>query len=967
MHRYAVSSLMDTAYWFSESLIFKISSFKLQNVRLLLIFTNDPYHQIPVAKTFHEHTNEELTKKEIKQMEADDQAIQTILMGSDIGGQEKKAKLFNEWERFPSIDRESIKSYYHHFLKLMNDFKRNKHFPEKIASNLKFLNNLQPEWKHHIIIVRQIKDLHQVHYNELYDFLKMNQEEVNELKAERLAKTHDPLALMTNYQNPYNYPVFHLDHPSQITYMKHPPPKNNYVPQPLFNTNYMQQPMPNSEDISNLTIAMNMALVLMAKAFKLNYSTPTKNNQRISSNHRNRQIAQSSMNMGQDRQMQMVGGNGGNQFRQYDGQNAGNQIGYITGNHNGYNAIQNVGNQVRQNVVQNLGIHNVGNQNGLIVVPRITKGMRIRMEMELHSDTNEIEEVNANCILMANLQQASTSGTQTNKAPVYDSDGSAKEIANLNNQLSKEKSTVSYLQEERKKLKDDFKTREDEFLDKLIQAEKKIKELDNILVKTGQSIQTMHMLSPKPNSFYHTEHKMALGYQNPIYLKHAQKKKQSLYNGKVLLDKHDPPSVYDSKQTLQLAQESRLQMKQLNKEIKPENYAKINKLSEIFVSQKAKSQANGSLDKNKVLEHENERLLRAVVTQDLMSIVQNNSVVDTSNFQTEHERTKEKLEICVIKKEKEYDVLWNNCNTKNDRVPSASKSSCIKNKEVEVEEHPRNLLLSKNQTHMSSECNNIKLAIQNDKSKVICAMCKQYLITANHDVCVLNYVNDMNSRADNQNVRKFMGTVRFGNDHVYAILGYGDLQWGNILIAWVYFIEGLGHNLFSIGQFCDSDLKVSFRRNTCFVKNLEEVDLLKGNHTTNLYTINLHQMASASHICLIARAISTKSWLWHQRLSHLNFDTINELAKNDLVTGLLKFRYSKEHLFPSCEQGKSKTSPHKPKPTSNSKQGLHLLHMDFYGLMRVKSINGKRYVLVIVDDYSCYTWVYFLRSKDEAP
>ncbi|GKF61220.1 hypothetical protein Tco_0181274, partial [Tanacetum coccineum] len=83
-------------------------------------------------------------------------------------------------------------------------------------------------------------------------------------------------------------------------------------------------------------------------------------------------------------------------------------------------------------------------------------------------------------------------------------------------------------------------------------------------------------------------------------------------------------------------------------------------------------------------------------------------------------------------------------NTKNDRVTSMSKSSCIKNKEVEVEKHHRNLLLSKNQKHMSSECNNIKLAIQNDKSKVVCAMCKQCLITANHDVRVLNYVNDMN-------------------------------------------------------------------------------------------------------------------------------------------------------------------------------------------------------------------------------
>nr|GEU66120.1 retrovirus-related Pol polyprotein from transposon TNT 1-94 [Tanacetum cinerariifolium] len=113
----------------------------------------------------------------------------------------------------------------------------------------------------------------------------------------------------------------------------------------------------------------------------------------------------------------------------------------------------------------------------------------------------------------------------------------------------------------------------------------------------------------------------------------------------------------------------------------------------------------------------------------------------------------------------------------------------------------------------------------------------------------------------------------------------------------VYFVEGLRHNLFSIGQFYDSDLEVAFRRNTCFVRNLKGVDLLKGNRTTNLYTINLPEIAFASLICLMARATSTKSWLWHQRLSHLNFDTINDLARNDLVTGLPKFKYHKEHLL----------------------------------------------------------------------
>nr|GEY39383.1 hypothetical protein [Tanacetum cinerariifolium] len=126
-------------------------------------------------------------------------------------------------------------------------------------------------------------------------------------------------------------------------------------------------------------------------------------------------------------------------------------------------------------------------------------------------------------------------------------------------------------------------------------------------------------------------------------------------------------------------------------------------------------------------------------------------------------------------------------------------------------------------------------------------------------------------------------------------------------------------------------------------------------------------MASASPICLMARASSPKSWLWHQSLSHFNFDTINDLARHDLVSGLPKFKYTKEHLCPSCEQGNSKRASHPSKPVPNSRQRLQLLHMDLCGPMRIASINGKRYVLVIVDDYSRYTCVLFLKSKDEAP
>ncbi|GJU96873.1 retrovirus-related pol polyprotein from transposon TNT 1-94 [Tanacetum coccineum] len=294
-------------------------------------------------------------------MDADDQAIQTILLGlpEDVYVAEKKAKLFNEWEKFTSTDEESIESYYHRFMKLMNDLKRNKHFPENIAANLKFLNNLQPEWKRHVTIVRQTKNLHEADFTQIYDFLKMNQDE--------------------------------------------------------------------------------------------------------------------------DRQIQNIGGNGGNQFGQYAGQVAQNQ--------QGYNAWQNFGNQVAQNTVHNSGVQNGGNQNGLVVVLGISNqngtgnivdarvkgtgngnqvrcyncrglghiarnctarprrrdaaylqtqlliaqkeevGIQLQAEefdfMATAGGLDEIEEVNANCILMANLQQASTSGTQLDNAPVYNTDGSA--------------------------------------------------------------------------------------------------------------------------------------------------------------------------------------------------------------------------------------------------------------------------------------------------------------------------------------------------------------------------------------------------------------------------------------------------------------------------------------------------------------------------------------------------------------
>ncbi|GJS51730.1 retrovirus-related pol polyprotein from transposon TNT 1-94 [Tanacetum coccineum] len=215
-------------------------------------------------------------------------------------------------------------------------------------------------------------------------------------------------------------------------------------------------------------------------------------------------------------------------------------------------------------------------------------------------------------------------------------------------------------------------------------------------------------------------------------------------------------------------------------------------------------------------------------------------------------------------------------------------------------------------------------------------------------------------------VNKFLGTVKFGNDHVAKILGYGDYQIGNVTISRVYYVEGLGHNLFSVGQFCDSNLEVAFRQHTCFIRNLEGVDLLTGSRGNNLYTLSLRDMMASSPICLLSKASKTKSWLWHRRLSHLNFGAINHLARHGLVRGLPKLKFEKDHLCSACAMGKSKKKPHKPKSEDTNQEKLYLLHMDLCGPMRVASVNGKKYNLVIVDDYSRFTWVKCLKSKDEA-
>nr|GEV33830.1 integrase, catalytic region, zinc finger, CCHC-type, peptidase aspartic, catalytic [Tanacetum cinerariifolium] len=803
----------------------------IQRPRAVFRCKLEPDLPVPVPESFHEQTNEELTKNDFKWMDADDQAI---LLG----------------------------------------------LPED------FLNSLQPEWKRHVTILRQTKNLHEADFTQIYDFLKMNQDENGGIQVAQNAVQN------AGVQNGGNH--------------------NGLVVVPG---------IANQNGTGNIVTARG------------------------------------------------EGTGNRNQARCY---NCGG-LGHIA----------------RNCIARPRRRDDAYLQTQLLTAQKEEARIQLQAEefdfMAAVGDLDEIEEVNANRILMANLQHASTSG-------MVQCGGTVK-TGSAPNEETRAHPKIVY----RNLVQVAHVNMEDKYLDKEVDLKSKIKGLKNILLKKDQTVQTMHMLNPKPDSFYYLDQKMALGYPNPLYLKKAQLKQQSLYNGNLLLEEHDPPAVgfcssnnkskeelflsnvsnmvtvsktisipnedlsddttpsvaqkflnevksslvtlqrvVKQKVTLEVHNWSSFAHKEVYKIISHKIAPIINQVDarvqnfEIqFLQEAAKfvrdfkslaKKADESLDKQKSLELEIEWLLKASVSHDIMSIVQNGFVDVPSDLQT-------KLD-------------WTSVTPQVDKPKLIAVTPYSKKLHASTPSHS---------VPQPREFNAMKHSNENASSNTVNASSTGLVHTA---------------RTRRPQPK---GTVRFGNDHIAVIMGYGDLKWGNITITRVYFVEGLGHNLFLVGQFCDADLEVAFRRNTCFIRDLDGVNLLKGNRSKNLYTINLYDTALASPICLMARATLTKSWLWHQRLSQLSFDTINDLAKNDLVSGLPKFKYDKEHLCPSCEQGKGKRASHPPKPVLNSKQRLHLLHMDLCGPLRVASINGKRYVLVIVDDYSRYTWVHFLRTKDETP
>ncbi|GJQ92308.1 hypothetical protein Tco_0003447 [Tanacetum coccineum] len=830
-----------------------------------------------VAESTHEHTDDELTDQEAKQIEADDQAIQTILMRSTIGAQEFQAKLFNEWEKFKSTEGESIESYYHRFSKTQL----------LIAQKEVVGIQLQAEEFDLMVAAGDIDYIEDVNAN-----------------CVLMANLHQA---STSGIQIGKAPIYDSDGTSEND--------SNVIPDA------------SSVEQSGGTVDQNPATAEEIRAhFESLYNNLATKVERV--NMVNRKMRETNADLTTE-------------LARYKSQEKCFEI-----------------NQEKYDTLER------GYQKSVYQEQCLTKKIDA-----LHlSSAKQITTLN-------------------------------EEIANLNNQLSKEKSIVSNLQHENKQLKSDFKIRGDTATCSRDLFKNESIEQRN---KTGKLC--------KNKKLYEVFVSQKAKSREQVYFSNTSKTANVSKSFSIpdTESSDDIPSV--ARKFLNEVKDTLVTLQRVVKHSMNGNITNLSSSTHQEIHKIFKDKIVPIVNQvdTKVLENENDLLLRAVVSQDIMSIVQKNSVVDTFDLQTELNRTKEKLESCIIKKEKEYATLWNDwykkyeeCkydkilydkayndmqnqiewlqaqlgdlkgksintkrasntldhlsqkledenvslefrvknyakenahlkttyknlfdsinvtqaqtkgitdslqnklndmiyentkliaqlfdkaseqknttkgvdntakirrpqprnNKKNDRVPSASKSSGMKNKEVDVEEHHRNFPMSKNKRHISSECNNIKLAIQNDQSKVVYGICKRCLITANHDVCVLNYVNAMNYRDTKQSTN---------------------------------------------------------------VSNIE-----------NKKKQNLNVKKP--------KKVHSKERLVSPTPSELSIFRNLKLLINFVWKFLGTVRFGNDHIAAILDlEEKEKKALHPPKPVPNSKKRLHLLHMDLCGPMRVASINGNR-------------------------
>nr|GEW07202.1 integrase, catalytic region, zinc finger, CCHC-type, peptidase aspartic, catalytic [Tanacetum cinerariifolium] len=524
----------------------------------------------------------------------------------------------------------------------------------------------------------------------------------------------------------------------------------------------------------------------------------------------------------------------------------------------------------------------------------------------------------------------------------------------LKNKLSAHQETISILTQQKEAQIKLYKSREDKELDKVIALKNKVTFLDNIVYKTGQSVQAMNMLNNKCQT----------SFTKPEFLKKAQRANPHLtYSG--YLDPfiqntieanfdHEIQRINAGVKQFHLCLQEEmvvdlryfnsleLEVDSLRSQLETQKTQFLNEIDRLSREYYYANHMNTILGVYTELDEVTNLQCDYLEILDKCECLKkelSKSKTISKSFET-HQKHAISLELELqqckekIKNDKLFKVNQSQkfCNEREQYfeiqdlkaqlqdkgivirvipITSVSRPQLKSNpledrvmlnnsqgKKHDVEDHHRNVKFFENKTSVTA-CND-SLNAKTLNVNFVCATCARRDCSIHRRLWVLK-AHTVNLKLLINFVEKFRETVKFWNDQIAPILGYGDLVQGDVTIKRVYYVEELNHNLFSVDQFCNADLEVAFQKSTCYIRDLKGNDLLTGSQGIDLYSITLQDTICPNPICLMAKETSSQAWLWHRRLFHLNFDTINLLSKNDIVVGLPKLKFIKDHLCSSCE------------------------------------------------------------------
>ncbi|KAJ9566365.1 hypothetical protein OSB04_002331 [Centaurea solstitialis] len=877
--------------------------------------------------------------------------LERIMLGSKVGNQMRITTLMDKYENFKMKDGESLEEAYDRFVILMNDMKKNKIYRSEMDFNVKFINNLSSDWKPFTRFVKQHKALNELKVYEVFENLKLFKEEVEEAVYERKKKEkteEESLALLTERKKGKNV-------------IKKGKSK-------VFEVDYDEDDEESEDEERDL---MFQSLLTLTEAYRTKYyNRPSSNNRRFASRGRNfnRSVSQ-------------------NQGQMYAQRNPGTYVDkYATRGVEEEKEAAEIVEEKKTN--ENITCFKCGKKGHVarICPAKMSKVEILRKKLELAEkqeqglvlmaddeewlDVSDTEDQAQMCFMGLMEEESDDEEEEALILKCQNHNGKVMESSALSStdvvtpfNLKSVDDTQPIICESSKSLCNDQNP----------QSVKSIHESSSSLVSSEVSDNSLQdeLLCLKK-----THESVKKQFQNTI--------KQL----RVELAQHKCDSKFWSSKCSSLTKSYDRLVERLSVYEEGLHYAvKNQKIVATLVTESYIKNIRFTQGVQSMLRHFQKQI-------DLKKQNPNLEISDKSEEASNHTQSNsiklKPFDICANVSTDEVSFAMKKRRQKKTKSRSRKQVSSMQFSSSFVTPTNRRSRFSFNKNHVPSNNSSI-----NKKATMISSNFQHLdeTHTMSNTASTLHssvsnflpfrkfivrqgikYFWDPISRASHKwyldsgcskhmtgrkeilsNYKEeYGGSVKFGNNELAPVVGQGDIVCKDITIQNVAHVVGLNHNLFSIGKFCDKDLEVYFKKRRCVVRTEEGKELLVGSRRTNLYTIRLQHKLQCSSSCLITRSSLRQSVLWHKRLSHLNFRYIDKIVKHQL-----------EEMCPGCEKGKMKRASHPPKPEQGSKSPLSLLHMDLCGPMKFQSLAGRKYILVIVDDFSRYTWTKFLKTKDE--